>query len=442
MKDKIHNANHCNHRSSSVFLRQSSVLFICFVLCSSPFIINNRYGNNGRDERKYWKFGDMKMVKVTNAFSTTPFITPMYSMRSNGRFSTSVASLQHRRKNIRSTILYESKSTTSDDLDLVKENALLKQELETLKIENKRLQKERNNLMKNENDFPQLTPSTRIIMENFEGSADTDSPRWFDDDITENSEGGNENYVFPTKSDSALPLGNNTSDISASVALSNNNNYDRNACPVEPDVSFRDAFRDRAYWLVGLLCFQSCSGFILSRNEELLQNHPVIIFFLTMLVGAGGNAGNQAAVRVIRGIALGRIGVSGNLNNSVQDSREEKRKRDAQNQFLIREFKMAFCLSSVLSVAGFLRAILFRTPLPETFAITLALYIIVFSSICLGALLPLMLKRIGVDPAHSSTTIQVIMDILGVVLTVYVSTAILDSTIGQQLLTTILGSSA
>lgn len=422
MKEKIHNAYHCNHRSSSVLLRQRSVLFICFVLCSSP----SRYG----------KFGDMKMVKVTNAFSTTPFITPMYSMRSNERFSTSVASLQNRRKNIRSTILYESKSTTSDDLDLVKENALLKQELETLKIENKRLQKEQNNLMKNENDFPQLTPSTRIIMENFEGSADTDSPRWFDDDITENSEGGSENYV----NDSALPLGNDTTDISASVALSNNN-YDRNACPVEPDISFRDAFRDRAYWLVGLLCFQSCSGFILSRNEELLQNHPVIIFFLTMLVGAGGNAGNQAAVRVIRGIALGRIGVSGNLNNSVQDSIEEKRKRDAQNQFLIREFKMAFCLSSVLSVAGFLRAILFRTPLPETFAITLALYIIVFSSICLGALLPLMLKRIGVDPAHSSTSIQVIMDILGVVLTVYVSTALLDSTIGQQLLTTILGSS-
>ena len=42
---------------------------------------------------------------------------------------------------------------------------------------------------------------------------------------------------------------------------------------------------------------QSCSGIILSRNEVLLANHPVIIYFLTMLVGAGGNAGNQASVR-------------------------------------------------------------------------------------------------------------------------------------------------
>lgn len=58
-----------------------------------------------------------------------------------------------------------------------------------------------------------------------------------------------------------------------------------------------EALRDRAYWLCGLLAMQSCSGFILARNELLLESHPVIIYFLTMLVGAGGNAGNQASVR-------------------------------------------------------------------------------------------------------------------------------------------------
>ncbi len=73
--------------------------------------------------------------------------------------------------------------------------------------------------------------------------------------------------------------------------------YDDGICPVEPDISFKDALKDRAYWLVGLLTLQSMSGFILARNEQLLQTHPVIVYFLTMLVGAGGNAGNQAAVR-------------------------------------------------------------------------------------------------------------------------------------------------
>eukprot|EP00542_Grammatophora_oceanica_P009513 CAMPEP_0194031690 /NCGR_PEP_ID=MMETSP0009_2-20130614/4799_1 /TAXON_ID=210454 /ORGANISM="Grammatophora oceanica, Strain CCMP 410" /LENGTH=215 /DNA_ID=CAMNT_0038671909 /DNA_START=1 /DNA_END=648 /DNA_ORIENTATION=- len=187
-------------------------------------------------------------------------------------------------------------------------------------------------------------------------------------------------------------------------------------CPIEPTVSFLDALKDRALWLVGLLAFQSCSGFILARNEALLENHPTIIYFLTMLVGAGGNAGNQASVRVIRGLALGT------LNESTQA------------QFLWRELKMGFALSALLSVAGFCRAAAFRTPLPETVAVTCALSLIVFCSICLGAVLPLLLKRIGIDPAHSSTTIQVVMDILGVVFTVLVSTAILDSAVGELLI--------
>lgn len=191
---------------------------------------------------------------------------------------------------------------------------------------------------------------------------------------------------------------------------------DGDTCPVEPTISFGEALRDRAYWLVGLLMMQSFSGIILSRNEALLADHPVIIFFLTMLVGAGGNAGNQASVRVIRGLALGT------LNDRTRV------------QFLTRELKMAVALSTILSVAGFCRAIFFKTAFVEAVAVTAALAMIVFSSICLGAVLPIILERIGVDPAHSSTTIQVIMDILGVILAVSVSRTILDGPFGAFLL--------
>mmetsp|Transcript_9339 Transcript_9339/g.21539 ORF Transcript_9339/g.21539 Transcript_9339/m.21539 type:complete len:102 (-) Transcript_9339:143-448(-) len=94
---------------------------------------------------------------------------------------------------------------------------------------------------------------------------------------------------------------------------------------------------------------------------------------------------------------------------------------------------MAVSLSVLLSAVGFVRAILFHTPLPEAIAVTASLALIVFSSIGLGSLLPFGLKRIGADPAHSSTTIQVVMDILGVMLTVLVSATILDSSIGHFL---------
>jgi Mg/Co/Ni transporter MgtE len=91
---------------------------------------------------------------------------------------------------------------------------------------------------------------------------------------------------------------------------------------------------------------------------------------------------------VIRGLALGT------LNDKTR------------GQFLTREFKMAAALSMILSIAGFCRAIFFKTDFPEALAVTAALCIIVFSSVCLGAILPIILERFGVDPAHSSTTIQ------------------------------------
>ena len=119
---------------------------------------------------------------------------------------------------------------------------------------------------------------------------------------------------------------------------------------------------------------------------------------------------------VIRGLALGT------LNDRTR------------GQFLNRELKMAAALSLIMSLAGFVRAIAFKTPLPEAITVTAALALIVFSSICLGAVLPLVLEWIGVDPAHSSTTIQVIMDILGVVLAVLVSKAILDGPLGVYIL--------
>lgn len=191
----------------------------------------------------------------------------------------------------------------------------------------------------------------------------------------------------------------------------------RFTCPLEPQLSFSQSLFDRAGWLIGLLVFQSCSSFILSANEEMLRDHPTIVFFLTMLVGAGGNAGNQAAVRVIRGIAVGALN-----ENSI-------------GQFIKRELIMAFSLSMLLGMTGLVRALLSaQTSMAETIAITLTLMIIVFISIVTGALLPLLLQQCRIDPVHSSTSIQVIMDISGVLITCSMATTLLDTPIGRLFL--------
>ena len=96
--------------------------------------------------------------------------------------------------------------------------------------------------------------------------------------------------------------------------------------------SFRAGLIDRTLWLTGLLVFQSCSSFILQANQAMINDHPAVIFFLTMLVGAGGNAGNQAAVRAIRYIAVGSLNIK------------------TRWSFVKREFYMALSLSGKISI--------------------------------------------------------------------------------------------
>jgi len=133
-----------------------------------------------------------------------------------------------------------------------------------------------------------------------------------------------------------------------------------------------------------------------------------------MLVGAGGNAGNQAAVRVIRSLAVGTLN------------------RRTMRFFLMQEAKMAVGVSFLIGLTGFIRASIFRVPWGETIAITTSVVVIVATSIAIGSTLPLAMKRVGIDPAHSSTTIQVIMDILGVLITVCVSSFVLSFKIFQS----------
>ncbi len=158
-----------------------------------------------------------------------------------------------------------------------------------------------------------------------------------------------------------------------------------------------------------LLLFQSFSSIILANYVDLLRSHPTVMYFLTALVGAGGNAGNQAAVRCIRGLAQRK------LNNSNV------------RRFILREVWMSLMLAGMLSFVGLFRAYMSPCSVVEMISVVVSLVTIVMVSVVFGAILPLLLQRVGVDPAHASTTIQVIMDILGVLITMVVTTAMLDS---------------
>jgi len=186
-------------------------------------------------------------------------------------------------------------------------------------------------------------------------------------------------------------------------------------CDDGADTASLHLFWHRAGWLVLLLMFQSTSSLILEHFEMLIKSHPVVIYFLTMLVGAGGNAGGQSTVLVVRRLALAAVGGRGAAGDPSLSVR----------RIVGSEVSVGAQLSVVLCCASFVRCIAFQVRGMECLAICLSMLAIVFSSTLVGAALPLLFRRLNMDPAHAGATIQVVMDISGVTLTCVVSCLVL-----------------
>eukprot|EP00760_Papus_ankaliazontas_P005164 PhM_4_TR12427/c0_g1_i1/m.86847 len=154
--------------------------------------------------------------------------------------------------------------------------------------------------------------------------------------------------------------------------------------------------------LVSLLLIQSLSQLILERYEDLIKKNVIIPLFLTMLVGAGGNAGNQATVRVITGLATGSIQPRHFIH------------------VLRKEMVVGLLCALLLCGMGYARVHYFygREHLYwSVLAITLSLFCIVLTSVILGCILPFVLLLCRMNVEHAAPMIQVLMDIIGVMLT-------------------------
>jgi len=167
---------------------------------------------------------------------------------------------------------------------------------------------------------------------------------------------------------------------------------------------------ERGKWLVGLLILQSSSSFVLDKYQDLIREHLVVTLFLTMLVGAGGNAGNQSAIKVIRGMATGSISPT----------------LDSLRAVMKQQITVAFILGTSLSAAGWVRVYVTNGSTLNSSAIAFSLFLIVCTSVIVGTLLPFGLAKAGQDPANAGTSIQVLMDVLGVLITCVSCHFILD----------------
>ncbi|XP_053992772.1 uncharacterized protein LOC128883920 isoform X2 [Hylaeus volcanicus] len=176
----------------------------------------------------------------------------------------------------------------------------------------------------------------------------------------------------------------------------------------EPPEQGLDNFFSRISWLVSLLILQSFISLILERFKDLVQHHPIILYYLTMLVGAGGNAGTQSTALLIRSLAVGSC-----------------KKKDYMT-VILDQCRIGLYLSFILAIITFFRLYIFEHNIPEIIAVSTSMFVITLSSVLIGTLCPILFKQCKIDPAHAGATSQVLMDLVSVCLICLTAILMLD----------------
>lgn len=160
----------------------------------------------------------------------------------------------------------------------------------------------------------------------------------------------------------------------------------------------RQLVRSRVVWLLVLAVGATLTVQVLDTFEATLAQMTVLALFVPLLIGTGGNTGNQAATTVTRSLALGEVSP-----------------RDVL-RVLSREIRVGFCLGLLLGTLGFVIAgLIYEWHVGLVIGLTLVAVCTVAASV--GGMMPLAARAIRVDPAvFSNPFITTFVDATGLVI--------------------------
>ena len=165
----------------------------------------------------------------------------------------------------------------------------------------------------------------------------------------------------------------------------------------------------RVTWLASLLGISIVTTGILASQADTLNSAIALAFFIPLLIGTGGNTGNQSATLMIRALATGDI--------------RERQWLGA----LLREVAIGSLLGVTMGLASWLLGF-FKGDARIALIVSLAMIAIVMASSLLGVILPVILQRLRIDPAVASNPlISSVMDILGLLIYFSVARAVLTA---------------
>ena len=158
----------------------------------------------------------------------------------------------------------------------------------------------------------------------------------------------------------------------------------------------RRAVRGRLLWLGINLCTAFLAAGVIGQFEGTLEKIVALAVLMPIVAGMGGNAGTQVLTLMVRGLALGQVGAS---NAKV---------------LLWKEIRVALINGTLIgTVVGIIAYLWFHSFL-LSLVITLALIINFCAAALAGVLLPLLLKRMNVDPAVAGTVVvTAVTDVMG-----------------------------
>ena len=164
-----------------------------------------------------------------------------------------------------------------------------------------------------------------------------------------------------------------------------------------------ETFKSRIPWLLFLMISATFTGAIISTFEAKLAQCIALVAFIPMLMGTGGNAGSQTSVSVIRALSLGDIEFKDIL------------------RVIWKELRVSVIVGVVLGIVNFIKLYLVDylwlhtfdtgTEIVEMATICLTLICVIIVAKMLGAALPIIAKKMGLDPAvMASPLVTTILD--------------------------------
>jgi magnesium transporter len=186
-------------------------------------------------------------------------------------------------------------------------------------------------------------------------------------------------------------------------------------------ISFANLIKKRAGWLVILFIGEMFTATAMQYFQDEISKAVVLALFIPLIISSGGNSGSQASSIIIRAMALGEV--------TFADWWRVMR----------REIFSGLTLGAILGTVGFLRILLWQHLhiynygehwLLMGFTIFWALVGVVTWGTMAGSMLPIVLKKLGADPAASSAPfVATLVDVTGLVIYFSIAMIILRGTL-------------